>query len=191
MNIKLNLNNQIIKDIFYNQLYSVKIKVIHKGEIYTFNGIFNEINVNMETDINFKDNQPYHIIINVVSLGIQILKRKYTFIYHKNNRYKLDEDCLIINDNRTNKINIINFLSDKNYIKLKYRVNPLCAFRDEKDKFSIYLNGNVYLISGNLLNIFKNILELKEFKPTQINNEEIMNNLNILIKKGFIIAYER
>ncbi len=191
MNIKLNLTNQIIKKIFYNQLYSVKIKIIYEGEIYTFNGIFDEINVNLKTDISFRDNQTYQIIISVVSLGIQILKRKYTFIYHKNNKYKLDEDCSIIDESKTNQINIIDSLADKNCFELKYRVNPLCAFRDEKDKVSIYLNGNVYLISGNLLNIFKNVLELNELNLIQIDNKKMINNLNILIKKGFIIAYER
>lgn len=187
MNIEINLNNAIINKSFLNQLYSVKIKIIHEKDIYEIKGIFNETKINIKTNILFENNQKYTIIVSVVSLGIQISKRKYTFIYHKDDQYKLDNNCSIINNDKTNKIDIINSVSDKNYSTLRYKVNPLCAFRDEENKFSIYLNGNIYLISGNLLNMFKNMLELKEF--SNITNEQI-SNINTLIKKGCIIAYE-
>ena len=78
-------------------------------------------------------------------------------------------------------------INKKNIKNIDVSLNPLIAYREEnKKKISIYNNGSVLLLKGDLFDILKKIIDNK-----YVINAKDIDNLNILLLKGCLIAYEK
>lgn len=164
---------------------SIRIKIINKNNIEIIDGMY--INEDAIIKYTFKNSERYLMIVSIVENGIQIFKNRYEFVYYECDEYKLDDIIKITKKGKQNKINkkniMLNF--DKNII-----INPLVLYRNEKEKLSVFVNGNILLLGGNLKKIFMLIKDKKELKYSNLTNEEIIKYINILIMKGCVIYYE-
>ncbi len=192
MNILINLKKAINKEL-ENQLISTKITITHNDDFSEYKGIFKDANIVLNTNVDFVQNEKYELIISLAVLGKQIIKEKYSFIYKTDKEYQLCEDKIslkITKDNMDNKIKIINEINADNFQKYEYRINPLAVVRQEdNDKMTIFLNGNVYILKGSLMNAVKEILQEKNYKESVIKSDKI-EDIILLISKGCIICYE-
>ena len=165
--------------------YSIKIKVIYNGISRIIGGLY--IDSEAHIKYNFKDSNEYIIVISVVENGIQTFKNRYKFVYHECDEYRLDDKVKIKKGLRENKIvnkSIINNLKDK------VSINPLISYRDEDEIVSIFNNGNIILLKGNLKKIFLRIITNKALDELELSEDEVINSINTLIMKGCVISYE-
>ncbi len=179
MKINLNLNNR------QKNIFSVRIKIISKNNIQVIEELLktNELFI----DYSFLNLEKYTLIISVVQLGKQLFKKKYTFTYHECEEYRLDENVAITCGNG---FHIIPKNKKNASTNDKLDINPIIIYRNEGKKTSVYVNGNILLLKGNLKKIFTNIKNRKNLKGLHLSNKELENYLNILVEKGCIICYE-
>ena len=167
------------------KICSIRIKIINKNNTEIIDGMY--INEDAIIEYNFKDSEKYLMIISIVENGIQIFKNRFEFIYYECDQYKLDNIIKITKVGKQNKIKRKTILSN---LDGKIIINPLILYRNEGEKLSVFVNGNILLLRGNLKKIFMLIKDKKELNNTNLTNDEIIKYINILIMKGCVIYYE-
>lgn len=168
-----------------NNICSVKVKVINDDNIFETIKMFDSSTIAL--DIEFKNDCDYIVIISVAQFGRQVLKRKYSFNYHICDEYKLDDNVTIVNNIKSNEIKIKKIISNYNY---NFDINPLASFREENNLISVFANGNIYLLKGNLKKIFLDIVDKISFDKITLKEDEIIKGLELLILKGCVVCYE-
>lgn len=182
----MNLKVELDKNICLTQtVVSLLIKIIGE-DIKVYKNIVDSSNININID-KLENNMNYKILVSVVMEGKQILRKFKEFTYENYDEYTIDENIKIrdkINDIMIKKVSLIN---DGDKTNLNIAVNPLVAYRIESNgKMSIYNNGGVFLLKNELSNIVQRIINNKYV----ICSKDI-ENLNILLLKGCLVAYEK
>lgn len=169
-----------------NDIFSVRIKIVNNERVEVFNYLFKEHIINI--DYPFESNRPYILIISIMQYGKQIIKNKYTFIYSKCDKY-IDNNVILELANN----NLNNYLIKKNIIRninQKMSVNPIIMLREEdEDTISVYNNGNILLLKGNLRKLLLCIRNAERIEEN-IDGNLLLDNLNTLLLKGCIVSYE-
>jgi hypothetical protein len=99
----------------------------------------------------------------------------------------LDDNVTIVNNIKNNEIKIKKIISNYNY---NFDINPLASFREENNLISVFTNGNIYLLKGNLKKIFLAIMDKISFDKITLKEDEIIKGLELLILKGCVVCYE-
>ncbi len=182
MNLKIELDKNICLS---QKVLSVLVKIIGK-DINIYKNIVDSGNININID-KLANNKDYKIIVSVVMGGKQILKRFREFTYEDYDEYIIDENIKISNKINNKTIKRVSLIDNENINNLNIVANPLIAYRLESNcKMSIYNNGGILLLKNELSNIMQNIINNKYI----ICSKDI-ENLNILLLKGCLIAYEK
>lgn len=109
------------------------------------------------------------------------------FTYKDYDEYIIDNNIRIGKQKNSNFLERVSLINKKNIKNIDVSLNPLIAYREEnKKKISIYNNGSVLLLKGDLFDILKKIIDNK-----YVINAKDIDNLNILLLKGCLIAYEK
>ena len=175
---------QLKKVFMKDELLSVKVKIMHDSIIDTVS--VNCLTDNIYIPYLFKENENYHIIVSIVYHGIQIVKFQHTFSYNQNYQYIDDKIHLSFGLNCKN-------LSQKEQatsLKETFFVNPLAMYREEGNCTSVYVNGNIFLLRGDLRKVFKAIERKEVFTNLSLDDEIIIKKINLLIEKGCVLCYE-
>lgn len=182
MNLKIELDKNIC---LTQNVASVLVKIIGE-DIKIYKDIVNSNNININIG-NLKNSNDYKMIVNVVMNGKQLLKKFEEFTYENCDEYTIDKNIKISKKYSNIKIKRVSLINDENKSNLKIAVNPLIAYRMESNgTISLYNNGGLLLLKNELSNIVKKIINNKYI----INSKDI-ENLNILLLKGCLIAYEK
>lgn len=182
MNLKIDLEERICLN---QNIAFLTVKIIgEKINIYKSIVMTDNINVNID-ELEVMKN--YKLIVSVVIAGKQVFKKFKEFTYKSYDEYIIDSNIKInrqLNNNILEKISLIN----KNHLKnICISINPLIAYRKESNgKISIHSNGGILLLREKLSDMFKEIIDNK-----YIINVNDVDNLNILLLKGCLIAYEK
>lgn len=179
------MNIDLSKLKISNNVYSVRIKIVSGDKIQEITNLYNNRIINY--DYTFKDSTDYIVVISVAQFGKQIYKKKYSFTYHSCDKYILDDNITIINGLKNNNISNKMIISDLNY---NFDINPLASYRNEGSKLSVFVNGNIYLLKGNLKKIFMAIKKGESLTEIGISEDNIIKELELLILKGCVICYE-
>lgn len=119
--------------------------------------------------------------------GKQILKKFKEFTYENYDEYIIDENIKISNKINKKIIKKVNLINDGNKNNIEISINPLVAYRIENNgKMSLYNNGGILLLKNELSNIVQKIINNKYI----ICSKDI-ENINILLLKGCLVAYEK
>lgn len=182
MNLKIELDKNICLS---QKVVSVLIKIIGEN-INIYKDIVDSSNININID-KLENNKDYKMLASVVMDGKQILKKFKEFTYENYDEYIIDENIKICNETSDKSVKRVSLINEENKNKLNISVNPLVAYRIESNgKISLYNNGGILLLKNELSNIVQNIINNKYI----ICSEDI-ENLNILLLKGCLIAYEK
>lgn len=182
----MNLKIELDKNIYLTQnIVSLLVKIIGQ-DIIIYKNIVDSSNININID-KLENNKDYKILVSVVMDGKQILKKFKEFTYENYDEYIIDENIKICNETSDKTIKRVCLLNDENKNKFNISVNPLIAYRIESGrKISLYNNGGILLLKNELSNIVQKIVDNKYI----ICSKDI-ENLNILLLKGCLIAYEK
>lgn len=182
MNLKIDLG----KNAYLTQnIASLLVKIIGK-DINIYKNIVDSSNININID-NLENNQEYKILVSVVMEGKQILKKFKEFTYENYDEYIIDENIKINNKISEEIIKKVNLINDENKNNIKISINPLVAYRIETNgKVSLYNNGGILLLKNELSNVVQEIINNKYI----ICSKDI-ENINILLLKGCLVAYEK
>ena len=182
MNLKINLDENIylVQNIAFLMVKIIDKKInIYKKIVTTDN-----ININIKA---LEKMQNYKLIVNVIVDGKQIFKKFEEFTYKDYDEYIIDNNIRIGKQKSSNFLERVSLINKKNIKNIDVSLNPLIAYREEnKKKISIYNNGSVLLLKGDLFDILKKIIDNK-----YVINAKDIDNLNILLLKGCLIAYEK
>lgn len=182
MNLKIELDKNICLS---QKVVSVLIKIIGEN-INIYKDIVDSSNLNINID-KLENNKDYKMLASVVMDGKQILKKFKEFTYENYDEYIIDENIKICNETSDKSVKRVSLINEDNKNKINISVNPLVAYRFESNgKISLYNNGGILLLKKELSNIVQNIINNKYI----ICSEDI-ENLNILLLKGCLIAYEK
>lgn len=182
----MNLKIELDKNIYLSQkIVSVLIKIIGEN-INDYKDIVDSSNININID-KLENNKDYKMLASVVMDGKQILKKFKEFTYENYDEYIIDENIKICNETSDKSVKRVSLINEENKNKINISVNPLVAYRFESyGKISLYNNGGILLLKKELSNIVQDIINNKYI----ICSEDI-ENLNILLLKGCLIAYEK
>ena len=182
MNLKIDLDKNVC---LTQNLVSLIVKIIGK-DINIYKNIVDSSNININID-KLEDNKEYKILVSVVMDGKQILKKFKEFTYENYDEYIIDENIKISNKINKKIIKKVNLINDGNKNNIEISINPLVAYRIENNgKMSLYNNGGILLLKNELSNIVQKIINNKYI----ICSKDI-ENINILLLKGCLVAYEK
>ena len=181
----MNLKIELAKNICLTQnVASVLVKIIGE-DIKIYKDIVNSNNININIG-NLKNSNDYKMIVSVVMDGKQLLKKFKEFTYENYDEYTIDKNIKISKKYSNIMIKRVSLINDENK-SIKIAVNPLIAYRIESGgTISLYNNGGVLLLKNELSSIVQKIINNKYI----IHSKDI-ENLNILLLKGCLIAYEK
>lgn len=182
MNLKIDLD----KNIYLTQnIVSLLVKIIDK-DINIYKNIVDSSNININID-KLEHNKEYKMIVSVVMDGKQIFKKFKEITYKNYDEYRIDENIKISNKINKKIIKKVYLINDENKNNIKISVNPLVAYRIETNReISFYNNGGILLLKNELSNIVQEIINNKYI----ICSKDI-ENINMLLLKGCLIAYEK
>lgn len=182
MNLKIDLDKNVC---LTQNLVSLIVKIIGK-DINIYKNIVDSSNININID-KLENNKEYKILVSVVMDGKQILKKFKEFTYENYDEYIIDENMKISNKINKKIIKKVNLINDGNKNNIEISINPLVAYRIENNgKMSLYNNGGILLLKNELSNIVQKIINNKYI----ICSKDI-ENINILLLKGCLVAYEK
>lgn len=182
MNLKIDLDKNVC---LTQNLVSLIVKIIGK-DINIYKNIVDSSNININID-KLENNKEYKILVSVVMDGKQILKKFKEFTYENYDEYIIDENIKISNKINKKIIKKVNLINDGNKNNIEISINPLVAYRIENNgKMSLYNNGGILLLKNELSNIVQKIINNKYI----ICSKDI-ENINILLLKGCLVAYEK
>ena len=182
MNLKIDLDKNVC---LTQNLVSLIVKIIGK-DINIYKNIVDSSNININID-KLENNKEYKILVSVVMDGKQILKKFKEFTYENYDEYIIDENIKISNKINKKIIKKVNLINDGNKNNIEISINPLVAYRIENTgKMSLYNIGGRLLLKNELSNIVQKIINNKYI----ICSKDI-ENINILLLKGCLVAYEK
>ena len=182
MNLKIDLDKNVC---LTQNLVSLIVEIIGK-DINIYKNIVDSSNININID-KLENNKEYKILVSVVMDGKQILKKFKEFTYENYDEYIIDENIKISNKINKKIIKKVNLINDGNKNNIEISINPLVAYRIENNgKMSLYNNGGILLLKNELSNIVQKIINNKYI----ICSKDI-ENINILLLKGCLVAYEK